>query len=637
MPFALARFALVGVINTAIGFALILLGLRLGLGDYAANALGYGLGLGVSYALNRSWTFKARNAPSWAEFGRFAASFAMAYGANLAILGIGRAAGMAGQPLLHLAGLGLYSVLFYVLSRTIVFGGQEQGARNWQGLVEKRGPEAMLVVAAAVAAAVMHGIPLTHDVVWQLWIARQMANGATLYRDIMELNPPLWFWSAVPLEWLGRASGIPAGRLLVQAVIAGATLSALAIGRLAEPERPVRRAAVMLSAFAFTVVVPLYDFGQREQLALICALPYAGLLTRRHAGADVPWQLALGVGVAAAYGFALKHYFAVIPLALEAWLLLKRGRAQWRPLRPETIVLAAGAVTYAAAVMLFAPDFLRTMLPMVRAAYHGYESAWPAVLLRPWTIIWACLAIYVLLGRKELRGPDAALVSALLITAAGFALSYLLQRKGWLYHSVPVTSSLSLAAGVLALSVGGRNRLLAVLGVVVMALPLSLPLRTGVYHNLFREEIDPVLATVTPGETVFIAATDPMWGWPTAEDHGLMLRSRYYAYWMLPAIAQAEIVGPNRPELQRMAVQIRREALDELRCGRPALIVFEKRRNYALQPAAFDVQQFFTSNAELQAFVARHYAQIPSAGSVAVYRRTKEIPNPQGVPCPPFS
>lgn len=637
MSMALARFALVGVINTAVGFALILLGLRLGLGDYAANALGYGLGLGVSYALNRSWTFRAVNAPSWAEFGRFAASFVLAYGANLSVLVLGRAAGLAGQPLLHLAGLGLYSVLFYVLSRTIVFGTDGKAATPWRERAVQFAPEAALLVVAAGMALAMRGIPLTHDVVWQLWIARQIVNGAALYRDIMELNPPLWFWSALPLEWAGRALGIPAARLLVQVVIAAAALSALAVGRLAEPEQPVRRAVTMLVAFVLTVVVPLYDFGQREQLALICALPYAALIARRHAGHNVPWQLALGVGVAAAYGFALKHYFAVIPLSLEAWLLLHRGRAHWQPLRPETVALGMGAVAYAGAVLLFAPDFLNTMLPMVRAAYHGYESAWPAVLLRPWTIIWACLAIYVLLGRKHLKVADAPLVMALLITAAGFLLSYLLQRKGWLYHSVPVTGSLALAVAVLALSTGARSRLLAVLGVAVLVLPMSLPVRTGAYHNLFREEIEPVLATVPPGETLFIAATDPMWGWPTAGDHGLVLRSRYYAYWMLPAIAQAEIVGPNPPELQRMAEQIRHEALEELQCGRPAMIVFERRRNYALQPAAFDVQRFFSRNAELREFVARHYTRVPSARAVTVYRRTSEIPVAQGLSCPPFS
>lgn len=638
MPTTSVRFALVGVINTAFGFALILLSLRLGLGDYAANVLGYGLGFGMSYALNRSFTFKASDAPSFKEFGRFAVAFGLAYAANLVVLSLGRDMGLAGQPMLHFSGLGLYSILFYFFSRTIVFNTERNNLSNrrWQCLVANYAPEIVLLIIAIFVALVMRDIPLTHDVVWQLWIAHQIANGAALYRDIMELNPPLWFWSAVPLAWAGNELAVPTARLLVQGVIAAATLSALIVGTLVEPERSLRRASVMVLVFACEIVLPLYDFGQREQLALISALPYAALLARRHAGARVPWHLALTVGLIAAYGFALKHYFAVIPVGLEIYLVMNSRRGNWQPLRPETMALAGSAVVYAWSVLLFAPDFLGTMLPMVRAAYHGYESAWPAVLLRPWTIIWGCLATYIFVSYRALEDRDRPLITALLITAAGFLFAYLLQRKGWLYHSVPVTVTLSLAAGAVTLSLGKRNPLLPILGVVVLALPFALPVMTGTYRNLFRDEIDPVLATVAPGETLFIAATDPMWGWPNAEDHGLVLRSRYYAYWMLPAIAHAEIVGPNPATLKRMASQIRRDALEELRCGRPALIIFERRRNYALQPAAFDIQEFFTRSDGLKSFVADYYTRIPSAQSVKVYRRTKDVPIAQGLYCPPF-
>ena len=40
------------------------------------------------------------------------------------------------------------------------------------------------------------------DVAWQLWIARRMHAGANLYRDIIETNPPLWFWMALPVDRL---------------------------------------------------------------------------------------------------------------------------------------------------------------------------------------------------------------------------------------------------------------------------------------------------------------------------------------------------------------------------------------------------------------------------------------------------
>ena len=44
-----------------------------------------------------------------------------------------------------------------------------------------------------------HG-PITNDVTWQLWIGRRLKAGATLYVDVMEINPPLWFWLAAAIE-----------------------------------------------------------------------------------------------------------------------------------------------------------------------------------------------------------------------------------------------------------------------------------------------------------------------------------------------------------------------------------------------------------------------------------------------------
>ena len=40
------------------------------------------------------------------------------------------------------------------------------------------------------------------DVSWQLWAAHQLNGGARLYRDINEINPPLWFWMGMPVDGL---------------------------------------------------------------------------------------------------------------------------------------------------------------------------------------------------------------------------------------------------------------------------------------------------------------------------------------------------------------------------------------------------------------------------------------------------
>jgi putative flippase GtrA len=118
----LVRFLIAGTFNTALGYAIILAGLGLGLGDFAANALGYGIGIPLAHQLHRRWTFAVRHNLSWSEALRFAGAFALAYGANLGVIWAGQAAGLVANPLVQLAAILTYAAVFFVLSRFVVFG-----------------------------------------------------------------------------------------------------------------------------------------------------------------------------------------------------------------------------------------------------------------------------------------------------------------------------------------------------------------------------------------------------------------------------------------------------------------------------------------------------------------------------------
>lgn len=631
------KFGLVGLLNTAFGFSIILSALALGLGDYAANALGYGFGLVLSFVANRYWTFAVREPMSATELARFGAVAVQAYAANLLVVGAFRMAGWIDEPVVHLIGITLYSALFYVLSRLLVFGGD--AAERWRravGIATHRLPDIALWATAIVTLILLHDIPITHDVVWQFWIARQIANGAVLYRDIWEINPPLWFWSAVPIHNLAHWLHVPPLRLLVTAIVGVGATSALLVAHLANLSSPIARLATMLLAFWLAVITPLYDFGQREQLALILTLPYAALISRRSAGSAIPALLALLVGMGAAYGFALKHYFAVIPVMLEVWLIAV-VRRQWSAVRPETLAVAAGALLYGVAVLVFAPDFLTRAVPMVRTAYHGFETSWDMMLIRPWVVIWVSILAFFLTYGGAFGKTAKPLVSTLLILAIGFAVAYFLQRKGWLYHSVPVTGAAALAMGLRLMSADMRRLIPISIGLAMLSLPILLPFKTGPYLNFFRTEIDPILANTPKGSPVFIAAADPMWGWPIIEDHGLTWPSRLYAYWMIPAIAHAEVIGPNPPPLRIMAEQVRSEAAIEIRCSSPALILFERRRNYIYQPPSFDVRAFFLRSSPIRSYLVRNYREADLTPSLHVYRRiTPPDPKPHGLECPTF-
>jgi len=122
----LARFLLVGIANTLVGLAVIFAAKALaGAGDLAANASGYAVGLALSFALNRTWTFRDRGRLSPAAL-RFLLAFALAYLANLAtVFGLRDLAGVDSY-VAQAAGVVPYTALFFVASRAFVFRDRRQ-------------------------------------------------------------------------------------------------------------------------------------------------------------------------------------------------------------------------------------------------------------------------------------------------------------------------------------------------------------------------------------------------------------------------------------------------------------------------------------------------------------------------------
>jgi putative flippase GtrA len=115
------RFAAVGALNTAVGLCVILGSMALlGLGDVAANALGYACGLAVSFVGNRTWTFGDRG-PWIDSLPRFLGVFAVAYGLNLVALFFVRDHLQVNSYLAQAVAIVVYTVSFFVGSRTFAF------------------------------------------------------------------------------------------------------------------------------------------------------------------------------------------------------------------------------------------------------------------------------------------------------------------------------------------------------------------------------------------------------------------------------------------------------------------------------------------------------------------------------------
>ena len=108
--FEAGRFLSVGVANTFLGLSII----------YAANVLGYSVGLSLSFSLNSRWTF-AYCGPHLPALIKFLLVTLVAYAANLAVVLVAIHYFDANAYLSQASGVVPYTLISYLASRYLVF------------------------------------------------------------------------------------------------------------------------------------------------------------------------------------------------------------------------------------------------------------------------------------------------------------------------------------------------------------------------------------------------------------------------------------------------------------------------------------------------------------------------------------
>jgi hypothetical protein len=307
-----------------------------------------------------------------------------------------------------------------------------------------------LALAPAVAFLLMVlAPPLNHDVAAILNFAERWVAGERLYRDLIDVNPPLIFvLTAIP-ALIDRFTPLDAVQALQACVLGCCALAwrfCVALRR-DQREGPVE-AAVLDALVPLTCLLAAYDVGQREQLMALFALPYALLAARRMEGQATPTGLALGVTLAAALAFALKPHFLAVPLLVEALVLWRRGPAP--ALRdPLPWLMATVWLLYLATLPLIFPDYLGHVVPLVMDFYLGTGGLGVFAVLLTDKMGSAVVAVLLLLPMLAWRGagPGARALGAV---AVGGMLSAIVQHKGWSYHVVPMAMATALAGGWVA-------------------------------------------------------------------------------------------------------------------------------------------------------------------------------------------
>lgn len=308
-------------------------------------------------------------------------------------------------------------------------------------------------LAVLLLAAIIRVIaPLDTDLYWLISVCRRLVNGAVLYRDIVESNPPMAVFIYLPATWVEQVSGLSAAGVFVASTFASGALSAWVFSRLARLDK--WGLAVVLFIM---LIAPLSAFGEREHVATILSLPLLGLAIRRAKGEPVTLTAAILLGLLAGTAAMIKPYFALGPAAAYAWLAIHQRRILWL-ISPEIVTAAAASVIYTTAVYLWMPDYVHQVVPLLLDVYRPMREPWQTVVSAP---VLACVTAVVCLGLTPgLRHLEPA-IAVPLAASLGYLASFIDQGRGWAYHAWPALSALMIATAFSipgAMATGSRTQ-----------------------------------------------------------------------------------------------------------------------------------------------------------------------------------
>src|SRR5438270_6098336 len=448
-----------------------------------------------------------------------------------------------------------------------------------------------LVVALflTMVATVAHfGGSIDSDVASQLGIAQRIHEGARLYRDIVEVNPPLWFWMAVPVERLAALLHVSAANVLFATLGVIVMLSLAATGQLLGHIAPARRTLFLAYAALILAALPWMHVGQREQIVLIGALPYAALAAARREFRPVSPVLAIAIGVGAGLGFALKHYFLIVPAALELWLLACTG-SRWRPLRLETLAMVGVGAAYAAA-LLVEQNYLIRIVPLVRLAYGQFGPHSVRFLFNPYVVVAGMIIAFTAVHARLLVGRSSSFAAALFIAALGFTATYFIQFKGWPYHTIPMLGCGSLALAALLAETAFPPRLLRILAPALLTLPLVASVSEATRPTPPNRDTLEAVAGLKVDDEVGFLVRDTAIPSSISLQYGFRNPSRYNGIWMMNAVVGNEVRGNRDPRIAAFGREVVANTAVDFRCRPPKRIIAERPRPGT---RGFDILAFY--------------------------------------------
>jgi hypothetical protein len=491
------------------------------------------------------------------------------------------------------------------------------------------------------------------DIGFLLDAASRLVDGATLYVDVVEINPPLIIVLNVPAVILGRLLGVSnilIYRLGVTLVLGSALfLSWRALGRAISQDAPELRDRLLVLMVAALFPLSGQDFGEREHLLLALVLPYLLSAAGRLEGRDPTRAEGLLLGGLTGVALALKPQFLPLWFAIE-WYLWRHAPRR-TALRPESVAIVGVLAVYGVAVIALTPQYLH-MVALLGPLYGRflYDSFLHLLVTGPgMALVWVALLAWVAL-RERARHPNLWVVLIIGILACTFGGA--IQQKGLRYHFYPSFALALIAIGLFALDVRLPLRravqrvywvvaaTLAITGILVVAtdnlgqLAGASSAADAAYWRLVR-----TVREHARGGRVYVMSYHIGSAYPLINYSGVRSASRFPQLWILAAsyydqLRSGSPLHYRAPSSMAPAeLYLNRAVREDLTIHRPqVLVILRSARDLAVNGfRRLDYVAYFGRDPAIADFLA-NFQRIGNIGEYALYER---IPEGQARTSPP--
>ncbi len=410
----------------------------------------------------------------------------------------------------------------------------------------------------------IHTFKLNVDSIWILHCANEMLNGATLYIDKIDVNPPLIFlYSTIAIK-LSDITNLSSESSYITLVLVLIFSSIYLIYNIIKNHYTNKKIRFLLYSLLFILTISTTsNFGEREHIFIIFVLPYIFMQIYKDK-IHFSRKTLIYISIFAALGFNLKPHFFILFFSIELFNLIQKKNIKYF-FRIDVIIIVSSAFIYLLIIYLFFIEYLTQVIPLSLESYTKvFNNNFYSLLVNGEVIFTiGVLLIYSFGLRKYI---NLFFTNIVIISIISLFIVYILQQKGWSYHRLPLFLLAQLFCLLILFNIKKEKIYFVFLIPIYLFILYFNPSNNPNYISLKK-----YINSIQNNKTISIISMDITQGLPLLKKSQIWA-SRYASYFMFPSV-----IFENKKVVKKIMLET---TYKDLLKYNPDIIIFQNKKFY---------------------------------------------------------